>query len=175
MRRYVSSSTRAIHDRLAIWPPSASREFIARSRASGAGGTYQIVTPPAAVGPLVPQNPLSTRITLAPLAAAAHAAQVPAGPPPITRTSAMSPSVSRTLALFRSLAIPGSYFVGREMEQRVLQRDVQKCTPTVFRLNFNQTATIQVFSEAIFCSATLSIVNFDGIVAVTSRDLPPKR
>lgn len=87
----------------------------------------------------------------------------------------MSPSVSRTLALFRSLAIPGSYFVGREMEQRVLQRDVQKCTPTLFRLNFNQTATIQVFSEAIFCSATLSIVNFDGIVAVTSRDLPPKR
>lgn len=42
----------------------------------------------------MPQYPLSARITSAPARAAANAAQVAAGPPPITTTSDVSSSVS---------------------------------------------------------------------------------
>ncbi len=45
-------------------------------------------SPAAAAAPLVPQYPLSTKTTDAPRTAASCAAHAPAGPPPITRTSA---------------------------------------------------------------------------------------
>src|ERR1700677_86144 len=60
---------------------------MAACRFAGSGGTYQTPVPADAVAPDVPQQPLSTSTTLAPLAVADNAAQVPAGAPPITRTS----------------------------------------------------------------------------------------
>src|SRR2546423_14814001 len=88
MFSYVWSRTRAIQPRSDRYPPSPSRLAIAASRAAGRGSTYQTPVPPDAVGPLVPQYPLSVRTTSAPDSAAASAAQVAAGPPPTTTTSA---------------------------------------------------------------------------------------
>src|SRR4051794_19694233 len=66
---------------------------MAFSLAAGSGGTYQTPVPTAAVAPLVPQYPLSARTTEAPSPAAFRAAQVAAGPPPTTSTSAVSSRV----------------------------------------------------------------------------------
>src|SRR5450830_1105725 len=67
---------------------------MAALRASGCGGTHQWPGPAVAVTPLVPQKPLSTRITRLPSRAAATAAQVPASPPPMISTSAVRSSTA---------------------------------------------------------------------------------
>lgn len=66
----------------------ASRLALASSRAEPSGGTCHRPVPEGAVAPEVPQKPLSASSTRAPCAAALTAAHAPAGPPPITRTSA---------------------------------------------------------------------------------------
>jgi hypothetical protein len=53
----------------------------------------------AAVAPLVPIRPLSTKTTDAPLSAAESAAQAPAGPPPRTRTSVESRTTFSSLSV----------------------------------------------------------------------------
>ena len=61
--------------------------------------------PAAAVAPEMPQQPLSTSTTFAPLVAAAMAAQVPAGPPPITSTSASWSTVAGLIGSPHSVSI----------------------------------------------------------------------
>lgn len=92
-RWWVSSRTRYIQAGSDSLPPSSKRACTDRSRA-GPGEMFHRLLPPDAVGPLVPQYPLSASTTRAPARAADSAAHVPAGPPPRTRTSA---TIARSL------------------------------------------------------------------------------
>ena len=68
--------------------PEYMRLMRKRVKAAGARILDHSPVPEGAVAPEVPQKPLSASTTRAPCAAALTAAHAPAGPPPITSTSA---------------------------------------------------------------------------------------